>query len=95
MKLEITATEAPARGVTICKDCEFAERGGLKFSLASYSLSHVGKEEIPGHYLGPDYPTPTGHCLNSDAPVSEYVHGFKYCGDINKGDCQFFVKSKP
>ena len=44
----------------------------------------------------PGNPTPTGNCLNPDAPVSDYVHGLKYCGDINKyGDCGFFVPRNP
>ena len=38
---------------------------------------------------------PTGHCLNEKAPVSDYVYGFRRCVEINKGDCGFFVKSKP
>ena len=42
-----------------------------------------------------DDSTPTGHCLSPEAPVSEFVYGFKHCGDINKGDCGFFVPSNP
>ena len=37
-----------------------------------------------------DDSTPTGHCLNPDAPVSDWVYGFKFCAAINKGQCAFF-----
>jgi len=59
--------QGSAREITICKECEFAERRG-----------------------GPDGPNPSGHCLNEDAPLFDYVHGFRLCKDINKGHCQFF-----
>ena len=73
--MKITATEAPVREVTICRECEFAERVGVR---DLYRGEPVGKTD------------PTGHCLNPDAPVSDYVHGFKYCAFFNKGHCQFF-----
>ena len=50
--------------ITICKECEFAERV--------------------------ESGDPDGLCLNTDAPVSEYVHGIKQCAFINNGHCEFF-----
>ena len=35
-------------------------------------------------------PTPSGFCLNEDAPVTEFVEGNRSCGVINKGNCGFF-----
>ena len=32
----------------------------------------------------------SGHCLNEEAPVRDFVYGFRICGDINKGGCEFF-----
>ena len=43
---------------------------------------------------GPDDPSPTRHCLNTDAPISEFIHGFRNCRAINKGHCKFFQAYK-
>lgn len=32
----------------------------------------------------------TGRCLSVDAPVTDYVSGFKACRLINNGKCKFF-----
>ena len=80
--------------ITTCKDCEFAERVGnlpdkevdqMALERSSYFLSQAARSGI------------TGHCLNPDAPIYDYVHGFRRCAVINNnGKCQFFQPpSKP
>lgn len=70
-------------GITICRECEFAERIDPKLlsneaKRSSYLLSQQYKSGM------------SGRCLSVDAPIEDYVYGFKHCTDINEGHCQFF-----
>jgi len=40
--------------------------------------------------IGTHKPELTGSCLSIDAPVTDYVSGFKACKLINDGKCKFY-----
>ena len=36
----------------------------------------------------------TGVCLNTDAPFTDFVEGYKGCALINDGKCKFFKRGQ-